>query len=81
VKVVSALSLKAFEGVQRALTASLEACQRIGDIDSAADARQLAALLLTVHRGIEALGKAGFDENALRSITETALAALPRPPR
>ncbi|GAA3959814.1 hypothetical protein Aau02nite_45800 [Amorphoplanes auranticolor] len=80
-EVVSARSLITFENVQLALAAGLEACQRNGDIDPAADARQLAGLLLAVHRGIEALGKAGFDENALRSMAETALAALPRPPR
>jgi AcrR family transcriptional regulator len=80
-EVVSARSLKAFQGVHRAITADLEACQRNGDVDPAADTRQLAALLLAVHRGVEALGKAGIDENILRSITEAALAGLPRPPR
>ncbi len=78
---VSARSLVTFEAVGLALTANLEACQRNGDIDPAADARQLAGLLLTVHRGIEALGKAGIDESTLRGITETALTCLPRPPR
>lgn len=80
-EVVSARSLETFEQVQLALTADLEACQRNGDIDPAADAQQLASLLLTVHRGIEALGKAGIDESTLRGITETALTYLPRPPR
>ncbi|WP_203835545.1 TetR/AcrR family transcriptional regulator [Winogradskya humida] len=78
-EVVSARSLGAFQAVQQAITADLEACQRNGDIDPAADPRQLAALLLAVHRGIEALGKAGTDESTLRNITETALAGLPRP--
>jgi TetR/AcrR family transcriptional repressor of nem operon len=80
-EVVSARSLTTFESVQLALAGNLEACQRNGDINPAADAQQLAGLLLTVHRGIEALGKAGTDESTLRSITETALASLPRPPR
>ena len=80
-EVVSARSLKTLESIQRAIAADLEACQRNGDIDPAADARQLAALLLTVHRGIEALGKAGTDESTLRGVVETALAGLPRPPR
>jgi TetR/AcrR family transcriptional repressor of nem operon len=80
-EVVTDRSRKAFEGVQSALTTNLEACQRNGDIDPTADAQQLAGLLLTVHRGIEALGKAGIDESTLRSNIETALAALPRPPR
>jgi AcrR family transcriptional regulator len=80
-EVVSARSLTTFESVRLALAAVLEACQRNGDIDPTADAQQLAGLLLAVHRGIEALGKAGVDEGTLRSITGTALAALPRPPR
>ena len=80
-EVVSARSLTTYKNVQLALTANLEACQRNGDIDPAAEAQQLAGLLLAVHRGIEALGKAGTDESTLRSITETALAALPRPSR
>lgn len=80
-EVVSARSLTTFEQVQLALTANLEACQRNGDIDPAADARGIAGLLLTVHRGIEALGKAGIEESALRAIVETALTSLPRPPR
>jgi TetR/AcrR family transcriptional regulator, transcriptional repressor for nem operon len=80
-EVVSARSLATFQNVQLALTADLEACQRNGDIDPAADAQQLAGLLLTVHRGIEALGKAGIDESTLRGITETALTHLPRPSR
>ena len=77
-EVVSARSRTAFEGVQQAITAALEACQRHGDVDPAADAQQLAGLLLAVHRGVEALGKAGTDASTLRGITETALAGLPR---
>lgn len=80
-EVVSARSLVTFEKVQLALTADLQACQRNGDIDPAADAHHLAGLLLTVHRGIEALGKAGIDGSTLRGITETALTCLPRPSR
>ena len=77
-EIVSARSLATFEQVQLALIANLEACQRNGDIDPGADARHIAGLLLTVHRGIEALGKAGIDKSTLRCITETALTFLPR---
>ncbi len=80
-EVVAARSLEALEGIQRAIAADLEACQRNGDIDPAADAQQLAGLLLTVHRGLEALGKAGAEESTLRGIAETALAGLPRSSR
>ncbi|MGQ4516143.1 TetR family transcriptional regulator [Streptomyces sp. DW26H14] len=61
------------------LRAEISAAQRHGDIDSAADPERLAALLLTVVRGIEAVGKAGLDPETLRNIAETALAVLPMP--
>ena len=48
-------------------------------IAPSADPRQLAALLLAVLRGIEALGKAGKSRTSLTSIAEAALTALPRP--
>ena len=57
----------------------ISAAQRHGDIDGAADPEQLAALLLTVVRGIEAVGKAGLPPETVRSIADTALAVLPRP--
>ncbi len=40
---------------------------------------RLAALLLTVVRGVEAVGMAGLDPETLRNITDTALAVLPMP--
>ncbi|MEU9916250.1 TetR/AcrR family transcriptional regulator [Streptomyces sp. NPDC051001] len=61
------------------LRTEISAAQRHGDIDSAADPQQLAALLLTVVRGIEAVGKAGLDPETLRNIADTALAVLPMP--
>ncbi|MFC8428268.1 TetR/AcrR family transcriptional regulator [Streptomyces sp. NPDC057253] len=57
----------------------ISAAQRHGDIDGAADPEQLAALLLTVVRGIEAVGKAGLPPETVRNIANTALAVLPRP--
>jgi len=77
--VVLTRSHQTLDEVQRFIAADIEACQRHGDLAANADAQQLAALLLAVHRGIEALGKAGSDEGALLSIAETALAGLPRP--
>ncbi|MFI8165524.1 TetR/AcrR family transcriptional regulator [Streptomyces sp. NPDC085931] len=61
------------------LQAEISAAQRHGDIDAAADPQRLAALLLTVVRGIEAVGKAGLDPETVRGIADTALAVLPRP--
>ncbi|MFH9575631.1 TetR/AcrR family transcriptional regulator [Streptomyces sp. NPDC017454] len=63
------------------LRTEISAAQRHGDIDSAADPERLAALLLTVVRGIEAVGKAGLDPETLRNTADTALAVLPMPGR
>ena len=76
---VAARSLQAFDGVREAINTALHACQRHGDVDPGVDPQQLAGLVLTVHRGIEALGKAGTDEATLRSYAEMALATIPRP--
>lgn len=77
--VVAARSLRTYDELEQILTADIEACQRHGDIDPAADPGALAVLLLAVLRGIEALGKGGKDEAALHTVAETALAVLPRP--
>lgn len=61
------------------LRTEIGAAQRHGDIDSAADPERLAALLLTVVRGIEAVGKAGLDPETVRAVADTALAVLPVP--
>jgi len=72
-------SLRTLDAVEAMLAFDIQAAQRHGDIDPGADPRQLAALLLAVLRGLEALGKAGKDEASLASIAEAALATLPRP--
>jgi TetR/AcrR family transcriptional regulator, transcriptional repressor for nem operon len=77
--VIAARSQQAFDEIEKILAADIEACQRHGDISAEAGPGQLAALLLAVLRGIEALGKAGKDEETLHGIAETALAVLPRP--
>ncbi len=75
---VAARSLRTFEILQQALALDVQAAQRHGDIDPAADPDRLADLVLAVLRGIEALGKAGTDRRTLQSIAETAIAILPR---
>jgi AcrR family transcriptional regulator len=75
---VAARSMRTFDILEEALAADIQAAQRNGDIDAAADPRELAGLVLAVLRGIEALGKAGKDRAALQAIAETALAVLPR---
>ncbi|SDF72518.1 TetR/AcrR family transcriptional regulator [Streptomyces griseoaurantiacus] len=63
------------------LRTEIAAAQRHGDIDPGADPERLAALLLTVVRGIEAVGKAGLAPETVRTAADTALAVLPRPAR
>jgi TetR/AcrR family transcriptional regulator, transcriptional repressor for nem operon len=67
-----------FQAIEDAIAASVESAQRHGDIDPAADARQLARVLAAVLRGIEALASAGTDPAALRDTVEGALGALTR---
>lgn len=74
---VASDSLQAYESLQRIFAVELDACQRHGDISPQADAGQLATLLLSVHRGMEALGRAGTDVSTLQGIARTALASLP----
>ncbi|MEU7478262.1 TetR/AcrR family transcriptional regulator [Lentzea sp. NPDC042327] len=77
--VVAARALRTFDELERLLVADIEACQRHGDLSPGADPHRLAALVLTVLRGMEALGKAGKDARFLEAVAESALAALPRP--
>jgi len=76
---VAARSVRTFKSLHEALAGDIEAAQRHGDIDPAADPQKLADLVLAVLRGIEALGKAGKDKADLRAIGETAISVLPRP--
>ncbi|MFF7216326.1 TetR/AcrR family transcriptional regulator [Streptomyces sp. NPDC008238] len=69
----------AIEALHALLEDDIAACQRSGDLDANADPARLAALVLAVLRGIEALGKAGANEEMLTDIARTALAVLPRP--
>ncbi|WP_327659750.1 MULTISPECIES: TetR/AcrR family transcriptional regulator [unclassified Streptomyces] len=67
------------EALRALLQDDIAACQRHGDIAADADPGELAALVLAVLRGIEALGKAGASEETLTGVARTALAVLPRP--
>ena len=77
--VVASRSAETMRALLALLQKEILACQRHGDIDDGADSAQLAALLLAVLRGIEAVGKAGIDPKTLAGIADTALAVLPRP--
>ncbi|MGW2689990.1 TetR/AcrR family transcriptional regulator [Streptomyces sp. NPDC001414] len=69
------------EALRRLLEDDIAACQRNGDLAGDTPPGDLAALVLAVLRGIEALGKAGASGETLREIAQTALAVLPRPAR
>ncbi|MEU9385009.1 TetR/AcrR family transcriptional regulator [Streptomyces sp. NPDC048279] len=77
-KTVAQRAHTAIEALHALLKDDIAACQRNGDLDAKADPGQLAALVLAVLRGIEALAKAGADEETLTDIARTALAVLPR---
>lgn len=76
---VAERSAETMKALLTLLRTEISAAQRHGDIDSAADPERLAALLLTVVRGIEAVGKAGLDPETVRNVADTALAMLPVP--
>jgi AcrR family transcriptional regulator len=71
---------RTFAELAELLMASLRQAQCDGDLDPDEDPRALADLLLTVLRGMDALGAAGMSGNALRCTAHTALRLLPRPP-
>ncbi|GAA1273293.1 MULTISPECIES: TetR/AcrR family transcriptional regulator [Streptomyces] len=78
-KTVAKRAHSTIEALRALLEGDIAACQRNGDIAADADPGKLAALVLAVLRGIEALGKAGANEETLTDIADTALAVLPRP--
>ncbi|MEV0066540.1 TetR/AcrR family transcriptional regulator [Amycolatopsis sp. NPDC050768] len=77
--VVARRARETVEALQGLLAGDIAACQRNGDLAADADPVKLAALLLAVLRGIEAVGKAGASQETLQDIAETAIAVLPRP--
>lgn len=66
-------------GVHAVLVESVTAAQRAGDLDPAVDPHALAAHVLVVLRGVEAVGKAGAGAATLRAATDIALSFTARP--
>ena len=62
--------------MQALLRDNIAACQRSGDIDPTADTEKLAAMMLGIVRGIEAVGKAGAPEQTLHDMADASLALL-----
>jgi AcrR family transcriptional regulator len=73
---VAVRAKQAYDGLSAVLERAVEAAQRAGDVDADADPRALGDLILAVHRGIEALGRGGAEEPALRALVETLMAQL-----
>ena len=72
-------ALATYTDLHGALADSIAAAQREGDLAAAADPNRLAAMVLAVLRGMEALGKAGADAALIHDVAEQAIAVLPRP--
>jgi TetR/AcrR family transcriptional regulator, transcriptional repressor for nem operon len=70
---------KWLDGYQRDLADAVRAAQRDGDIAAAADADELALLILALLRGAEALRKGGMPPRAIVAVADQAIALLPRP--
>lgn len=75
---VIACTARTLDALHEALVGALAAAQRAGDIDERADPSALASLLLTVMRGIEALGKGGAPHSVITSAVDQAIALIPR---
>src|ERR1700739_3920710 len=67
-----------FDTYQSELAETIAAAQREGDVDIAVNSRDLAALLLALLRGMEALRKGGASSATITSAGEQAIALLPR---
>ncbi|WP_329141410.1 hypothetical protein OG552_32270 [Streptomyces sp. NBC_01476] len=63
----------------RAVVTTVEQAQRAGHLDPAADAEVLGGLILTTHRGLEALAKAGVDAKTRNRIADAAIDSIALP--
>lgn len=59
-----------------ALTATIEAAQREGDVDAGHDARELAQFIVATISGIRVAARGGADRATLTAIAETAMRCL-----
>ncbi len=65
--------------LRAALADCIAMAQQEGDLAAHADPDRLAALILAVLRGVEALGQAGADPDLIHAAAEQAIDLLPRP--
>ena len=78
---IATRSLAAHEMLLGVCRQLVERAQRAGHLDPAADPEVLGGLILTTHRGLEALAKAGVDAETRNRIADAAIdtIALPGP--
>ena len=73
---IAARSLAAFESLLDSCRQVVEQAQRAGHLDPAADAAVLGGLIVTTHRGLEALAKAGVDAETRNRIADATIDRL-----
>lgn len=76
---VAARSLATFESLLDSCRRVIEQAQSAGHIDPAADAGVLGGLIVTTHRGLEALAEAGVGIETRNRIAQATVDTLPRP--
>lgn len=76
---VATRSLAAYEVLLDSCRRLVEQAQRAGHVDPAADAEVLGGLVLTTHRGLEALAKAGVDAKTRNRIADAAVDGIALP--
>jgi TetR/AcrR family transcriptional repressor of nem operon len=69
-------SLAAFRTLIDSCAELVEKAQRAGHLDPAADPQVLGGLIVTTHRGLEALTKAGIDPDTLNRIADAAIDSI-----
>lgn len=74
-------SLETFGTLLDSCRRLVEQAQRAGLVDPSADAAALGGLVLTTHRGLEALAKAGVDARTRNGIADAAIDAIAVAPR
>ena len=73
---VASRSLATFETLLGTCRQVVEQAQRAGRLDPDADSAALGGLILTTHRGIEALAKAGVDAQTRNRIATAAIDSI-----
>lgn len=76
---IATRSLAAYRTLLDTCRRLVEQAQRAGLVDPAADAEALGGLLLTTHRGLEALAKAGMDATTVNRIARAAVDSIALP--